>query len=108
MRAVYRDHPVPPPPPDWLPRTPAHAADEDPPPPAFGAHCRVITEDSEVTGVCHNPYPEPDHVRLHLRCAAWWDLDTDGPAREIGPARTVKLTGRCWQAVDTAWVSHAR
>ncbi|MGW4972230.1 hypothetical protein ACWEP3_19975, partial [Streptomyces albidoflavus] len=52
--------------------------------------------------------PEPDQVRLHLRCAAWWDLDTDGPAREIGPARTVKLTGRCWQAVDTAWVSHAR
>ncbi|MCG5122427.1 hypothetical protein ACWGS5_26725 [Streptomyces albidoflavus] len=91
-----------------LSAVPAHAADEDPPPRPFGAHCRVITEDSEVTGVCHNPYPEPDQVRLHLRCAAWWDLDTDGPAREVGPAGTVKLTGRCWQAVDAAWVSHAR
>ncbi|MFD4988256.1 hypothetical protein [Streptomyces sp. NPDC058374] len=87
---------------------PARAADNDPPPRPFGAHCRLATEGAEVTGSCHNPYPETDQVRLHVRCAAWWDIDTDGPPREVGPARTVELSGRCWQAVHAAWVSHAR
>ncbi|MGX1840973.1 hypothetical protein [Streptomyces diastaticus] len=83
-------------------------AEDDPPPRPFGADCRLTTEGSEVVGYCHNPYPEPDRVRLHLRCGAWWDLDTDGPAREVGPARSVELTGRCWQTVGSAWISHAR
>ncbi|MEV7515507.1 MULTISPECIES: hypothetical protein [Streptomyces diastaticus group] len=87
---------------------PAQAAEDDPPPRPFGADCRLTTEGSEVVGYCHNPYPEPDRVRLHLRCGAWWGLDTDGPAREVGPARSVELTGRCWQTVGSAWISHAR
>jgi hypothetical protein len=87
------------------PRVPGRdAAPADP----FGAACRVRVDGSEVTAHCHNPYPETDHVRLHVECARWWDLDGDGPAVEAGPAWTVRLEGRCWEEVRAAWVSHRR
>ncbi|WP_395572718.1 hypothetical protein [Streptomyces sp. BK79] len=74
----------------------------------FGAECRVRVDDSDVTAYCHNPYPETDHVRLHIECVDWWDLDSDGPAVPAGPAQTVRLDGRCWNEVQAAWVSHRR
>ncbi|AQS70293.1 hypothetical protein [Streptomyces pactum] len=74
----------------------------------FGAECRVRVDASDVTAYCHNPYPETDHVRLHVECARWWDLDGDGPAVVAGPAQTVRLDGRCWKDVQAAWVSHQR
>ncbi|MFE9775862.1 hypothetical protein ACFYOV_30225 [Streptomyces sp. NPDC005931] len=85
----------------------APAADGDADDP-FGAECRVRVDGSEVSAYCHNPYPEPDRVSLHVECTRWWDLDTDGAAVEAGPAQTVRLTGRCWKEVRTAWVSHRR
>ncbi|MFC8823082.1 hypothetical protein [Streptomyces rochei] len=75
---------------------------------SFGAACRVRVEASDVTAYCHNPYPEPDHVRLHVECARWWDLDGDTFPVVAGPAQTVRLDGRCWKDVRAAWVSHAR
>jgi hypothetical protein len=74
----------------------------------FGAECRVRVDDSDVTAYCHNPYPETDRVRLHIECARWWDLDSDGSEAEAGPAQTVRLDGRCWKEVAAAWVSHRR
>jgi hypothetical protein len=74
----------------------------------FGAECRIRVDGSGVTAYCHNPYPDTDEVRLHIECARWWDLDSDGPAVEAGPAQTVRLDGRCWKDVQTAWVSHRR
>ncbi|MEV5515839.1 hypothetical protein AB0L50_23490 [Streptomyces flaveolus] len=74
----------------------------------FGAACRIRVDGSGVTASCHNPYPDTDEVRLHIECARWWDLDSDGPAVETGPAQTVRLDGRCWKDVQTAWVSHRR
>ncbi|MGW8061386.1 hypothetical protein ACVV2G_03670 [Streptomyces ziwulingensis] len=86
-------------------RVPAgQAGDAEP----FGAACRVRVDHSDVTAHCHNPYPRTDHVRLHIECARWWDLDSDGPAVPAGPAQTVRLDGRCWKDVRAAWVSHAR
>ncbi|MFJ6988615.1 MULTISPECIES: hypothetical protein [unclassified Streptomyces] len=73
-----------------------------------GAECRTSVEGSHVVAYCHNPYAATDRVRLHVECARWWDLDTDGAATEVGPAETVRLTARCWKEVDAAWVSHAR
>ncbi|MEU3663304.1 hypothetical protein AB0E77_26740 [Streptomyces sp. NPDC032940] len=74
----------------------------------FGATCRIRVDGSGVTAHCHNPYPDTDEVRLHIECARWWDLDSDGPPAEAGPARTVRLDGRCWKDVESAWVSHRR
>ncbi|MFC8872047.1 hypothetical protein ACFUAC_31090 [Streptomyces sp. NPDC057148] len=74
----------------------------------FGAECRVRVDESDVTAHCHNPYPEPDHVRLHIECERWWDLDTDTSPVAAAPAQTVRLDGRCWKEVRAAWVSHAR
>ncbi|MEV7792231.1 hypothetical protein AB0O68_09655 [Streptomyces sp. NPDC087512] len=74
----------------------------------FGAECLVRVDGSTVTAHCHNPYPEPDGVRLHVECVRWWDLDSDGPPAEAGPAQTVRLDGRCWKEVGAAWVSHQR
>ncbi|MFB7932551.1 hypothetical protein ACFC4C_25960 [Streptomyces sp. NPDC056039] len=74
----------------------------------FGAACRIRVHDSRVTAYCHNPYPEPDRVSLHVECARWWDIDTDSSPVEAGPAQTVRLKGRCWKEVDAAWVSHRR
>ncbi|GAA2277269.1 hypothetical protein GCM10010145_57840 [Streptomyces ruber] len=73
-----------------------------------GAECRTGVHGSRVVAHCHNPYPDADQVRLHVECARWWDLDTDGPPVVADPARTVRLTGRCWQEIGSAWVSHGR
>ncbi|GGY36318.1 hypothetical protein [Streptomyces djakartensis] len=74
----------------------------------FGAACWVRTDGSRVVAYCHNPYPETDHVSLHIECARWWDIDTDSSAVAAEPAQTVRLAGRCWKEVDQAWISHRR
>ncbi|MFJ7072288.1 hypothetical protein [Streptomyces sp. NPDC098781] len=74
----------------------------------FGAACRIDVSGSHVTAYCHNPYPETDRVALHVECARWWDLDSDGSAVKAEPAQTVRLTARCWKEIDSAWVSHRR
>ena len=74
----------------------------------FGAECRTKVTGSHVTAYCHNPYPGTDRVRLHVECDRWWDLDTDGAPVDTGPAMTVRLTGRCWKDVGSAWVSHQK
>ncbi|WP_376770579.1 hypothetical protein [Streptomyces physcomitrii] len=74
----------------------------------FGAECRLRTEGPHTVADCHNPYPETDRLRLHLECARWWDVDSDGAAVAAGPARTVRLDGRCWKEVRAAWVGHQR
>ncbi|WP_320780796.1 hypothetical protein [Streptomyces sp. CRN 30] len=71
-----------------------------------GAECRVRTTGSRVTAHCHNPYPRTDRVSLHVECARWWDLDSDGTPVAARPAETVRLTGHCWKEVGSAWVSH--
>ncbi|MEV0227232.1 hypothetical protein [Streptomyces sp. NPDC050704] len=74
----------------------------------FGAACRTSVDGSYVTAYCHNPYPETDRVGLHVECDRWWDIDSDLTPVEAGPAQTVRLTGRCWKEVRSAWVSHQR
>lgn len=86
-------------------RAPAAAAG---PAGRFGATCRTAVEGSQVVAYCHNPYPEPDHVRLHTECARWWDIDGDSAAMEVAPAQTVRLTGQCWKEIGSTWVSHSR
>ena len=81
---------------------------ESAPPQLFGATCRSRVTGSHVTAYCHNPYPDTDRVSLHVECARWWDLDSDGPSVEAGPAQTVRLTGRCWKEVGSVWISHQR
>ncbi|MGW0827290.1 hypothetical protein [Streptomyces sp. NPDC002845] len=81
------------------------AADKPEP---FGASCWTTVTGSNVIAYCHNPYVDLDHVRLHIECDRWWDLDSDGAPVETGPAQTVRLTGRCWKEVRSAWVSHQR
>lgn len=87
-------------------RTSAEAREEKREP--FGSECRIQVAGSAVTAHCHNPYATPDRVRLHVECARWWDIDTDGPPAVAGPAETVRLTGRCWKEVGSAWVSHEK
>ncbi|MEU5376919.1 hypothetical protein ABZ359_15550 [Streptomyces sp. NPDC005968] len=77
-------------------------------PQPFGAECRVGVIGSDVVAYCHNPFPGTDHVSLHIECDRWWDIDTDTAPVEAGPAVTVRLSGRCWQNVRSAWVGHAR
>ncbi|AVV43412.1 hypothetical protein PYK79_19520 [Streptomyces sp. ID05-04B] len=77
-------------------------------PKLFGAECRVGVHGSRVVAHCHNPYVDTDRVRLHIECDRWWDLDSDGAPVDAGPALTVRLTGRCWKEVRSAWVSHQR
>ncbi|MFK0116230.1 hypothetical protein [Streptomyces sp. NPDC090994] len=74
----------------------------------FGAECRIRHTGSRVTAYCHNPYPDPDRVSLHVECVRWWDLDSDSAPVAAGPAQTVRLTGRCWKEIGAAWVSHRR
>lgn len=63
---------------------------------------------SHVVAYCHNPYVDTDRVRLHIECARWWDIDTDSAPVDAGPALTVRLTGRCWKEVGSAWISHQK
>ncbi|MGW5094567.1 hypothetical protein ACWEQ1_09590 [Streptomyces nodosus] len=74
----------------------------------FGSDCRVGVTGSHVVAYCHNPYPDTDHVSLHIECGHWWDVDTDTDPVDAGPAMTVRLSGRCWQDVRAAWIGHAR
>ncbi|MFI6081935.1 hypothetical protein ACIBBB_13310 [Streptomyces sp. NPDC051217] len=74
----------------------------------FGASCRTAAEGSLVTAFCHNPYPETDRVQLHIECARWWDIDSDSAPAEARAAGYVRLTGRCWKEIESAWVSHER
>jgi hypothetical protein len=80
-------------------------ADEPQP---FGARCRTSVIGSHVVAYCHNPYVETDRVRLHIECARWWDIDSDSAPVDNGAATTVRLTGRCWKEIRSAWVSHQR
>jgi hypothetical protein len=79
-----------------------------PSPQPFGADCRIRITGSHVTAYCHNPYPQTDAVSLHVECARWWDLDTDGAPVATGPAMTVRLTGRCWEEVRSVWITHQK
>ncbi|MER6675665.1 hypothetical protein [Streptomyces sp. NPDC000983] len=83
-------------------------AAEAAPPDLSGSECRTRVDGSHVTVHCHNPYADVDRVRLHIECARWWDLDTDSSPVDVGPAVTVRLTGRCWKEVGPVWVSHQR
>jgi hypothetical protein len=79
-----------------------------PSPEPFGAQCRIRITGSHVTAYCHNPYPRTDGVSLHVECARWWDIDTDGTRVDAWPAMTVRLTGRCWEEVRSVWISHQK
>jgi hypothetical protein len=74
----------------------------------FGAGCRIRVTGTRVSVMCHTPYPAVDEVALHIECAPWWDIDTDTAPAAVGPARTVRLDGRCWKDVRAAWVTHRR
>ncbi|MEU2332010.1 hypothetical protein ABZ770_25195 [Streptomyces sp. NPDC006654] len=80
----------------------------EPAPQPFGASCRTTVRGSHVVAYCHNPYVDTDRIRLHVECAEWWDIDTDSPPADTGPAMTVRLSGRCWKDVRAAWVSHQK
>ncbi|MEI5523163.1 hypothetical protein WB401_00120 [Streptomyces brasiliscabiei] len=86
----------------------ARAAADDGKPDPFGAACHSTVTGSQVIAHCFNPYAAVDHVRLHIECARWWDIDSDSAAVETAPARTVRLTGRCWKEVRSVWFSHRR
>ncbi|WNZ12643.1 hypothetical protein [Streptomyces sp. 11x1] len=77
-------------------------------PDSFGAACYSTVTGSQVVGYCFNPHSVVDHVRLHIECARWWDIDSDSAAVETTPARTVRLAGRCWKEVRSVWFSHQR
>lgn len=85
----------------------ARVGTDDKPDP-FGAACRSTVTGSQVIAHCFNPYAAVDRVRLHIECARWWDIDSDSASVETGPARTVRLTGRCWKEVRSVWFSHQR
>ncbi|MCX4975626.1 hypothetical protein [Streptomyces sp. NBC_00620] len=77
-------------------------------PQPFGAECRTTVTGSHAVAYCHNPYVDTDRVRLHIECDRWWDIDSDGAPVGAGPAETVRLTGRCWKEIRSAWVSHQK
>ncbi|MEC4017750.1 hypothetical protein [Streptomyces sp. H27-D2] len=89
------------------PRTVPEDPDE-PPREARQAECRTRIKGSTVFTVCHNPYAETDRVQLHIECDRWWDPDVDGKRVEVGPARTVELSDRCWKGIRAVWVTHQR
>ncbi|MEW2625817.1 hypothetical protein [Streptomyces sp. NPDC048106] len=89
--------------------TPHARASAGPPAPSlFGAACRTAVRGSHVEAYCHNPYADTDRLRLHIECARWWDIDTDSAPVDAEPALTVRLTGRCWKEVGSAWISHQK
>lgn len=73
-----------------------------------GAECRTSVEGAEAVTYCHNPYPAVYRVSLHIECVQWWDIDFDGSPVEVGPAGTVRLTGRCWEDIASVWVTEQR
>ena len=77
-------------------------------PELFGADCRIAVDATRVTASCHNPYPAVDEVALHIECDPWWDIDVDTRPKPAGPAETVRMAGRCWKGVRTAWVTHRK
>ncbi|MFD4626265.1 hypothetical protein [Streptomyces sp. NPDC058475] len=77
-------------------------------PELFGAECRTTVTGSRMVAYCHNPYPETDHVSLHIECARWWDIDTDSAPVDTAPAATVRLAGRCWKEIRSVWISHEK
>lgn len=87
---------------------PAAASAGKPLPDLFGAACRTVVHGSHVVAECHNPYVDTDRVSLHIECARWWDIDTDTAPVDAGAAQTVRLSGRCWKEVRSAWVTHQR
>ena len=72
----------------------------------FGAECRTTVTGSHVVAYCHNPYVGTDRVALHVECARWWDIDSDSAPVDVGPAMTVRLTGRCWKEIRRVWITH--
>ncbi|WP_405781897.1 hypothetical protein [Streptomyces sp. NBC_00859] len=74
----------------------------------FGAGCLISVRGSHASATCHNAYVEGDRIALHVECARWWDIDTDSTPVEVGPARSVRLAGRCWKEISAVWVSHRR
>ncbi|AWW40297.1 MULTISPECIES: hypothetical protein [Streptomyces] len=86
--------------------THARVPSEDSAAAPFGAECRTSVQGSHVVAHCHNPYVETDRVQLHIECVRWWDLDTDSVPVDAGPATSVRLSGRCWKEIGSAWVSH--
>ncbi|MFB7509194.1 hypothetical protein [Streptomyces broussonetiae] len=90
-------------------RPSARVDDGKPPAPSlFGAACRTAVHGSHVVAYCHNPYVDTDRVRLHIKCARWWDIGTDSAPVDTLPALTVRLTGRCWEDVRSVWISHQK
>lgn len=85
---------------------PAQGATADKKRERFGAECRIEIDRDLVSATCHNPYPTVDRVALHIECAKWWDIDTDSRPKAVYPAETLRMDGRCWKNVRTAWVSH--
>ncbi|MFF2849135.1 hypothetical protein ACFVT5_22830 [Streptomyces sp. NPDC058001] len=75
---------------------------------AATAECRTTVTGSEAVTYCHNPYPQTDRVALHIDCAQWWDVDSDGAPVDAGPATTVRLAGRCWKEIRSVWISHEK
>ncbi|MFF4258189.1 hypothetical protein ACFY1L_44095 [Streptomyces sp. NPDC001663] len=90
-----------------MPHARVHAR-KPPSPQPFGAECRTRVTGSHVTAYCHNPYVQTDRVSLHVECSRWWDIDTDGAPVDVGPALTVRLTGRCWKEVRSVWINHQK
>jgi hypothetical protein len=87
----------------------ARVHDGKPPAPSlFGAACRTTVHSSHVVAYCHNPYVDTDRVRLHIKCARWWDIATDSAPVDTLPAMTVRLSGRCWKEVRSVWISHQK
>ncbi|WP_306322433.1 MULTISPECIES: hypothetical protein [unclassified Streptomyces] len=72
------------------------------------AECRIEVDRFLVTATCHNPNPTVDRVALHIECAQWWDIDTDSRPKPVFPAETLRMDGRCWKNVQSAWVSHQK
>ncbi|MET7743931.1 hypothetical protein [Streptomyces sp. NPDC005385] len=95
---------------DAIPRTLAHQDGAGTSRPSgsqpFGAECRTTVTGSHVVAYCHNPYVDTDSVRLHVECARWWDIDTDSASVDVGPATTVRLSGRCWKEIRAVWIRH--
>ncbi len=76
-------------------------------PPAFRRQCRTTVQGSHV---CVLPQPLPgDRPGRPAHRVRPLVGHRHRPHRvDAGPAMTVRLTGRCWEEVRSAWVSHQR